>query len=61
VAHDSPENSPPADPPLAGFGRVIGRSRYVVLIAVVAVLLVSLTLLSARPAERFCRDGEGVE
>lgn len=44
VAHDSPKNSPPADPPLAGFGRVIGRSRYVVLIAVVAVLLVSLTL-----------------
>jgi hypothetical protein len=35
VAYDSPENSPPADPPLAGFGRVIGRSRYVVLIAVV--------------------------
>ncbi len=44
VAHDSPKNSPPADPPLAGFGRVIGRSRYVVLMAVVAVLLVSLTL-----------------
>ena len=44
VAHDSPDNSPPADLPLAGFGRVIGRSRYVVLIAVVAVLLVSLTL-----------------
>jgi uncharacterized membrane protein YqhA len=39
-----PKNSPPADPPLAGFGRVIGRSRYVALIAVVAVLLVSLTL-----------------
>lgn len=31
-------------PPLAGFGRLIGRSRYVVLIAVIAVLLVSLTL-----------------
>jgi uncharacterized membrane protein YqhA len=44
VAHDSPKDSTPADPPLAGFGRVIGRSRYVVLIAVVAVLLVSLTL-----------------
>jgi uncharacterized membrane protein YqhA len=44
VAHDSAKNSPPAGPPLAGFGRAIGRSRYVVLIAVVAVLLVSLTL-----------------
>jgi uncharacterized membrane protein YqhA len=44
VAHDSAKNSPPADPPFAGFGRAIGRSRYVVLIAVVAVLLVSLTL-----------------
>lgn len=44
MPHDSPKDPPPADPPLAGFGRVIGRSRYVVLIAVVAVMLVSLTL-----------------
>ena len=41
---DSPDNASPADPLLAGFGRFIARSRYVVLIAVVAVLLVSLTL-----------------
>jgi uncharacterized membrane protein YqhA len=44
VIQDSPNSSPPEDLPLAGFGSVIGRSRYVVLIAVVAVLLVSLTL-----------------
>jgi hypothetical protein len=44
VVIDSPNNAPPADPPLAGFGRVIARSRYAVLIAVVGVLLVSLTL-----------------
>jgi uncharacterized membrane protein YqhA len=30
--------------PLSGFGRLIGRSRYVVLLAVVAVLLVSVSL-----------------
>lgn len=30
--------------PLAGFGRLIGRSRYVVLLAVVAVMLVSVSL-----------------
>jgi uncharacterized membrane protein YqhA len=44
VAHDSADNASPTDTPLAGFGSVIGRSRYVVLIAVVAVLLVSVTL-----------------
>ncbi len=30
--------------PLSGFGRLIGRSRYVVLLAVVAVMLVSVSL-----------------
>ena len=44
VPRDLPKTPAPADPPLAGFGRFIGRSRYVVLIAVIAVLLVSLTL-----------------
>ena len=44
VVVDSADNASPAAPPLAGFGRFIARSRYVVLIAVVAVLLVSLTL-----------------
>jgi uncharacterized membrane protein YqhA len=58
VAHDSPENSPPADPPLAGFGRVIGRSRYVVLIAVVAVLLVSLTLFLLGALNAFAVTGK---
>ena len=43
-AQDSGGNGPSTDPPLAGFGSVIGRSRYVVLIAVIAVLLVSVTL-----------------
>lgn len=32
------------DTPLAGFGRVIGRTRYVVLLAVAAVLLLSVSL-----------------
>ena len=58
VAHDSPENSPPAEPPLAGFGRVIGRSRYVVLIAVVAVLLVSLTLFLLGTLNAFAVTGK---
>lgn len=40
----SPAKPAPPEPPLAGFGRLIGRTRYVVLIAVVAVMLVSLTL-----------------
>ena len=44
VTHGSSGNPPPPDSPLAGFGRLIGRSRYLVLIAVIAVLLVSLTL-----------------
>jgi uncharacterized membrane protein YqhA len=44
VANGSADNSPPVDTRLAGFGSLIGRSRYVVLIAVVAVLLVSVTL-----------------
>ena len=44
VTRRSSSDPPPGDPPLAGFGRVIGRSRYLVLIAVVAVLFVSLTL-----------------
>ncbi len=58
VAHDSPENSPPADPPLAGCGRVIGRSRYVVIIAVVAVLLVSLTLFLLGELNAFAVTGK---
>ena len=53
MAHDSPKDSPPSDPPLAGFGRVIGRSRYVVLMAVVAVLLVSLTLFMLGALDAF--------
>jgi uncharacterized membrane protein YqhA len=53
VAHDSPENSP-----LAGCGRVIGRSRYIVLIAVVAVLLVSLTLFLLGTLNAFAVTGK---
>jgi uncharacterized membrane protein YqhA len=40
VAADNGNNNAP----LAGFGRLIGRSRYVVLLAVVAVMLVSVSL-----------------
>ena len=39
--HSNGENN---GAPLSGFGRLIGRSRYVVLLAVVAVLLVSVSL-----------------
>lgn len=37
-------NESQEDQPFAGFGRLIGRSRYVVLLAVVAVMLVSVSL-----------------
>ncbi len=44
MSNPSPANSSPPQVPLAAFGRIVGKSRYVVLVAVVAVLLVSLTL-----------------
>ncbi|HEX2524796.1 MAG TPA: YqhA family protein [Geminicoccus sp.] len=42
---------PPAVVPLAGLGRAVGKTRYVVLVAVAAVLLISLTLFLLGAAE----------